>query len=277
MPHVRLSMSLAVTLALAAPAAAQKSRATDDEPITPQQVIPLFNGQNLDGLYHWLKDSKFEDPKHVYGVKDGLLHISGAGDGYIGTKQSYRDYRLVVEYRWGKETFGAKGVRNSGILLHGVGADGSAEGIWLTSIECQVAQGCVGDLIVIRGKDAAGKVIPATISSETTLAVDGNTRWQRGGQKRSYSGKQFWWSKHEPGFEELIDTRGKEDVDSPLGEWTRIECLCRGDRITIIVNGVTVNECFDCFPAAGKILLECEEFEIDFRKFELHPLDEPKS
>jgi len=248
----------------------------EEEPIQPKTIVPLFNGRDLDGLYHWLQDSKYDDPKHIYSVQDGRLHISGAGDGYIGTKQAYRDYRLVVEYRWGRETFGAKGVRNSGILLHGVGPDGSAEGIWLTSIECQVAQGCVGDLIVIPGKDAQGKPFPATISSETVLASDGNTRWQRGGQKRAYSGKQFWWSKHEPGFEELIDTRGKNDVDSPLGEWTRIECTCRKDRITVAVNGVTVNECLDCRPAAGRIMLECEGFEIDFRKFELHPLDATK-
>jgi hypothetical protein len=271
---MRIIGSGGVILAVAALATITRSCPADEEPIQPKTVVPLFNGRNLDGLYHWLKDSKYDDPQHVYSVKDGMLHISGAGDGYIGTRQPYRDYRLVVEYRWGRETFGAKGVRNSGILLHGVGPDGSAEGIWLTSIECQVAQGCVGDLIVIPGADAAAKPFPATFSSETVVAGDGNTRWQRGGERRNYTGKQFWWSKHEPGFEELIDTRGKDDVDSPLGEWTRVECICRRDRITILVNGVTVNECFDCRPSAGKIMLECEQFEIDFRKFELHPLDE---
>ena len=33
-----------------------------------------------------------------------------------------------------------------------------------------------------------------------------------------------------------------------------------------------MNECYDVFPFAGKILLESEGFEILFRKFELHPL-----
>ena len=33
----------------------------------------------------------------------------------------------------------------------------------------------------------------------------------------------------------------------------------------IIVNGTKVNECFDVNPAAGKILLQSEGFEIDFR------------
>jgi len=57
-----------------------------------------------------------------------------------------------------------------------------------------------------------------------------------------------------------------------LGEWTRVECVCRGDRITIKVNGVTVNECFDVHPAAGRILLQNEGNEVYFRNFELRPL-----
>jgi hypothetical protein len=134
----------------------------------------------------------------------------------------------------------------------------------------------VGDFIVIRGTDENGKVIPVTITSDTVIASDGKTRWRRGGKPTVYSGRQFWWSKHEPDFEEKIDTRGKDDVDSPLGEWTRIECICAGNRITVRVNGVEVNECYNVFPSAGKILLESEGFEILFRKLELQPLGEGK-
>ena len=43
-------------------------------------------------------------------------------------------------------------------------------------------------------------------------------------------------------------------------------------RITVRVNGTTVNACYDVFPAAGKILLQSEGFELFVRKFELHPL-----
>ena len=66
--------------------------------------------------------------------------------------------------------------------------------------------------------------------------------------------------------------RGRWDVESPLGEWTREECICSGSRIRVLVNGQPVNECYDVSPAAGKILLQSEGFEIWFRKFELHPL-----
>ncbi len=142
----------------------------------------------------------------------------------------------------------------------------------MSCIECQLAQGCVGDLIVIRGEDAQGKTVPVTITSDTLLAADGRTRWGRTGKPTVYSGRQFWWSDHDPQFKELLDTSGRWDVESPLGEWTRMEIIARGSRITIIVNGKTVNECYDVFPSAGKILLQSEGFEIWFRKFELQPL-----
>jgi len=235
------------------------------------EVIKLFNGKDLTGLYPWLKDTLYEDPRKVFSVQDSLLRISGEVAGYLATAKEYRDYHLIAEYKWGTRTDGSKTVRNSGILLHAVGPDGN-HSPWMASIECQIAQGCVGDFIVIRGKDENGSTIPVTLTSDTILGPDGRTRWKKGGTRTAYSGKQFWWSKHEPGFEEIIDTRGKDDVESPLGKWTRVEGICAGKRITIIVNGTTVNECYDVFPSAGKILLESEGFEILFRKLELYPL-----
>jgi len=127
-----------------------------DEPVRPREVIRLFNGKDLTGLSTWLKDTRHDDPRGVFRVEDGSIHISGDGNGYVATDREYRDYHLVVEYKWGKRTDGGQFVRNSGVLLHATGPDGGAGGTWMSSIECQLAQGCVGDLIVIRGKDARG-------------------------------------------------------------------------------------------------------------------------
>jgi hypothetical protein len=241
-------------------------------PISPKEVVHLFNGKDLSGLTTWLKDTKREDPRRVFRVSDGLLHISGDGFGYAATDKAYRDYHLVVEYKWGKRTDGRKYVRNSGVLLHGVGPDGGAGGTWMSCVECQLAQGCVGDLIVIRGKDDKQQTVPVRITSDVVLGPDKRPRWHKGGQPRVFTGGQLWWSLHDPDFKELLDTRGKNDVESPLGEWTRVECLCDGKEITVRVNGTTVNHCYDAFPAAGKILLQSEGFELYVRKFELHPL-----
>jgi hypothetical protein len=242
------------------------------QPIRPRVEIRLFNGKDLTGLSTWLKDTKKADPRKVFRVTDGLLHISGDGYGYVATAREYRDYHLIVEYKWGQRTDGGQSVRNSGILLHATGPDGGAGGTWMSCFECQLAQGCVGDLIVIRGQDASQKVIPVELKSEVVIGPDRRPRWKKGGEVRTFTKGQLWWSEHDPDFKELLDTRGKHDVESPRGEWTKVECLCDGKRITIRVNGTTVNEAFDAYPAAGKLLLQCEGFELFVRKFELHPL-----
>ncbi len=247
-------------------------RAGAADPIRPAEETKLFNGKDLTGLTTWLKDAKREDPRKVFSVKDGVLHISGDGFGYVATAKEYKDYHLIVEFKWGKRTDGGKYVRNSGILLNATGPDGGAGGAWMASIECQLAQGCVGDLIVIRGKDAKGAVIPVAFTSDVVLGPDKRPRWKKSGDQRVFTKGQLWWTKHDPTFKEFIDTRGKDDVESPLGEWTKVECLCQGNRITVKVNGHTVNHCYDAFPAAGKILLQSEGFEVHVRRFELRPL-----
>ena len=273
-PHFAFLAALACfTLAGPLSAAADESPANAITPVG--EPIVLFNGRDLTGLSTWLEDSGHEDPRGVFSVEDGVLRLSGDGNGGVTTDKAYRDYRLVVEYKWGEKTYGSKTVRNSGVLLHGVGKDGNA-GAWLSSIECQLAQGCVGDLIVIRGKREDGAEIPVTVTSDTVLGSDGRTRWKKGGGPTEYSGKQFWWSLHDPDFKEEIDTRGRDDVESPLGDWTKVECACAKDRITIAVNDVVVNECYRANPSAGRITLQTEGFEILFRKFELHPLEPQK-
>ena len=46
----------------------------------------------IDGLVTWLRDTNPEDPRKVFRVTDGVLHISGDGFGYVATSDAYRDY-----------------------------------------------------------------------------------------------------------------------------------------------------------------------------------------
>ncbi len=270
---MRSHSGLCVVLTLGLCLALTHGQENQPEAVRPTKgVIRLFNGKDLTGLSTWLKDTKREDPRKVFTVENKLLHISGDGYGYVATDKEYRDYHLTVEYRWGKKTDGGKNVRNSGILLHAVGPDGGAGGTWMSAIECQLAQGCVGDLIVIRGKDANQETIPVQLTSDVVLGPDQRPRWKKGGEPRVFTKGQLWWSLHDPDFKELLDTRGKQDVENPVGEWNRVDCLCDGKRITVFVNGTAVNECYDTFPAAGKILLQSEGFELFLRKVELRPL-----
>src|SRR5262249_2983935 len=97
---------------------------------------------------------KYADPKDVFKVQDGVLRISGEEWGGIITRQMYRDYHLIVEWKWGGPTHGdrATKARDSGILVHGVGEDGAATGTWLESIESQIIEGGAGDLLMVGGK-----------------------------------------------------------------------------------------------------------------------------
>ncbi|MBW3598989.1 MAG: DUF1080 domain-containing protein, partial [Planctomycetes bacterium] len=85
--------TLVTSILLASPAVAEET----SQAISPKEdVIKLFDGKSLDGLYSFLKETKYEDPKNVFRVTDGMLHITGDGLGSIITKNEYRDYHLVL-------------------------------------------------------------------------------------------------------------------------------------------------------------------------------------
>ena len=243
--------------------------------------IVLFDGKGLSGFYTFLQDTKRADPRGVFSVtRDGLLRISGDGFGYLSTDKAFKDYRLVVEFKWGTRNFrGREGkARDSGIFLHSAGPDGNSfdgNGAFKAAIECQVMQGAVGDLLLINGKAADGSRVPVrlTVTVAPQRDADGWFTWKRDGPPMTLDrgGRVNWFGK-EAAWRDVLDFRGKNDVESRGGEWTRVECVCAGDRITVIVNGTVVNEAAGVFPREGRILLQCEGSEVFFRKFELHPL-----
>jgi len=257
---------------LAQTSVAEKAKS---EPITPRDgVIKLFNGKDLSGLYTWLKDTKYEDPRQVFTVKDGLLHISGDGLGAVLTKDEYKDYHLIVEYRWGDRTWGnrEKRTKDSGVLVHCVGPDGNHSGIWMTSIEAQIIEGGVGDFILVRGTKEDGSPGDVSLTCEVTKDRDGETVWKEGGERKTFDRGRINWFGRDPDWKDELGFRGPQDPDSPGKQWTRLEVVCDGGRITNYVNGVKVNEGFDAKPSAGKILIQTELAELFVRRWELWPL-----
>jgi hypothetical protein len=263
--------------------AEQAGTATDKqaEPITPKGgMIRLFNGQDLTGLYTWIRDTGYDDPRKVFTVHDGLLHISGDGYGYVTTRQEYRDYRLVAEFKWGTRTWGDRKTKSkdSGILVHCVGPDGN-QGNWMASIEAQIIEGGIGDILVLPGKYADGSAVPSSITCELRTDADGKVHkdamgvyWKKGGPKQTFNKGRVNWYGRDPDWKDVLGIRGKLDVESRDGEWNKMEVICDGGHITNIVNGIVVNEGFDAFPTAGKIIFQTEGAEILFRKIELWPL-----
>ena len=247
-----------------------------------KNTVKLFNGRDLSGFYTWLVDTKREDPREVFTVTNNMIRISGKGLGYLATDVEYGNFHLVAEFRWGTHNWSwgdrIGKARDSGIFLHATGPDGNStdgKGAFMAAIECNVFQGATGDFLLIRGADANGELIApqitATVAEERD--ADGWFTWQPQGRQHTIKtwGRLNWVAK-DSDWKDQLEYRGPHDLESHDGGWTKVECICDEDRITIKVNGVVANQASGVFPSQGKILFQCEGSEIFWRRLELHPI-----
>ena len=243
----------------------------------------LFNGRDLSGFYTWLVDTRDADPRQVFTVTNGLLRISGDGLGYLATRESFRDYELIIEFKWGKTNtrWGDRigKARDSGIFLHATGPDGNSHdggGAFMAAIECKVIEGATGDFLLIRGDDAQGNLIAprVTITSNGRRDADGWPWWSPDENALTLErwGRVNWRHK-DANWRDVTGFRGANDVERPPGEWNQLAITCRDATIRIELNGRLVNEATDVRPREGKILLQCEGSEIFFRKVLVRQLE----
>lgn len=227
-----------------------------------------FNGKDLTGFYTYLKEHKYEDPDGVFTVEDGVIRVSGKEYGGFATKHEYSDYHLIVEWKWGDETFPPRvdKSRDSGILLHCVGPDGAAGGQWMESQECQIIEGGCGDFIMVGGRGMP------SLTVESRTGTDGQFYYEAGATPVTRNSGRFNWWGRDPAWKDVLGFRGKSDVEKPAGEWNRMEVICDGDTITNLVNGYVVNRGTKSSLTRGKILFQSEGAEILFRKIEIRPL-----
>lgn len=74
-------------------------------------------------------------------------------------------------------------------------------------------------------------------------------------------------------------TKGRRTVkmhegnEKPLGEWNQYEITCDGPNLELKVNGLVQNTATNCAELPGKICLQAEGAEIEFRNLELTPLE----
>lgn len=216
-----------------------------------------------------------DDPKDVWTFgSEGALNVSGHGYGYVGTKKAYRDYHLVLEFKWGTKTWGAreKKAKDNGVLLHGYGPHGAYGGTWMASIEAQIIEGGVGDILVLSPKLADGTELTTSLSAEFGLDRDKEKIWKKGEPRQVVTKGRINWRGRDEDWADRVGFRGREDVESPAGEWNRLEVIAKGDTLQYFVNGALVNEAFDCKPSEGKVLLQTEGAEMMVRRYELWPL-----
>ena len=248
-------------------AKAQTAPAAGDAPGT----IHVFNGKDLTGFYKFVKErGRDKDPLNVFTVKDGMLHITGEEWGCVTSNDEFENFRLIVEFKWGELTHANRkdAARDSGVLVHSTGEDGGYSGVWMHSIECQLIEGGTGDLLVV-GDGSDNFHLTALTAPE----LDKNCGvFKPGGQPRTItSGRINWWGR-DPEWQDVKGFRGKQDVEKPLGEWNRIECIADGAKLTVLLNGVTVNECFDVKPSKGRIQVQSEGAELFVRRVDVVPL-----
>jgi hypothetical protein len=247
------------------------------------EVVHLFNGKDLKGFYTYLGApakgekplGKNSDPDKVFSVHDGMIHVTGKVFGGLITEKEYANYRLIVEFKWGDRTYAPREdkARDSGILLHCVGDDGAAGGVWMESVECQMIEGGSGDFILVKGKETPS----LTVESEMRPTGAGDKQHEEpyfkpGAAAKEYKGRRINWLHRDPKWKDVKGFRGAMDAEKPVGEWNRFEITCEGDRITIVLNGTTVNAGTKASLTKGRILFQSEGAEVFFRKIDLVPL-----
>jgi hypothetical protein len=251
------------------------------------QPKQLFNGTNLDGWTTWLVDTKHDDPRRVFTVTNGTIHISGDGLGYLATTNQFSNYHLIVEFKWGAtnthwgERLGR--ARDSGIFLHATGSDGNSfdgGGAFMAAIECNIFEGATGDFLLIRGTNSDGKAIEPRVSFSGSQRRDADGfRWfdAKGSPQTIARWGRVNWREKSAAWRDEFNFRGTRDVEK-INDWNRLDMACDGARISVRLNDVLMNEVFEVFPSAGKILLQCEGSEIFFRRveIELQPGNTPR-
>jgi hypothetical protein len=222
-------------------AAATANANAKAEARAPRKTMPLFNGKDLSG---WKSDvpAKDSDAKapDSFVVRDGNLVSLGNPKGHLITEAAFRDYRLVVEYRFPKEA------GNSGVLVH-ASTPRALYKMFPKSIEVQMRSGDAGDFWVIQ---------------EDIEAPDMEKRRPRKeGQK---------WGGGESDARRIVNlTDGSE---KPLGQWNTLVIEARGPALKVWVNGDLVNEGSKATASNGQIALQAEGTEVEFRKVEIGPL-----
>ena len=264
-------------------AGAPDARQASFSAITPTTTISLFDGTSLASFDPWLVDHHHTDPEKVYTVVDQIdgapaIRISGKIWGGLLTKQAYRNYRLIAEYRWGGVTWGNRKdrTRDSGILIHAQGRPGNTQkdfnGPWLMSQEFQIIEGGVGDYISVSGFTESGEQIRPSLRTPIRKDRDGERVWDPKGEPTVVnSGRVNWWGRSED-WADKLGFRGPNDVESPGTEWTRLEAVVDGASLQYFVNGQLVFAATDSSLTEGRIMFQSEGAEIYFRRIELQPL-----
>lgn len=201
----------------------------------------LFNGRDLTD---WHIDVPAADSnvrvRSPFVVRSGLLVSLGEPRGHLITDSTYRDYRLEIEYRFPGEP------GNAGVLVH-ASTPRALYGMFPRSIEVQMERGNAGDFWCI---------------VEDIEVPDMERR----------RGPPAEWGITEGKARRILNLT--DDSEKPLGEWNTMIVETVGNAIRVWVNGDLVNDGFNATADHGRIALQSEGSEVEFRKISLTPITE---
>ncbi len=204
--------------------------------------VALFNGKDLAG---WKADVPSADGKPdappSFVARDGMLVSLGQPQGHLVTEAKYSNYRLVVEYRF------AKGPGNCGVLVH-ASEPRFLSNMFPKSIEVQMYSGNAGDFFCI---------------GENVEVPDMEKRRPR------KPGQAFGGGPADA--RRILNLT--DNSEKPPGEWNTMVIECRGREIKVTVNGELVNHGTNATASEGRIALQAEGTEVEFRKLELTPVE----
>jgi hypothetical protein len=217
------------------------------------------------------------DPLHVFVIEtvDGrpAIHVSGAGFGVLTTDETFANFHLRMQVKWGEKKWGYKrtthAALDAGLLYFSRGPAGIDHDTWPRCLEFQIQEKDFGDLFALG-----------------MTQVTGNTRIVRdavnGRQTRSYfydpNGAPTVFVAKPPIGNRL---RRIEDMEQPHGEWNTLDLVCLGDSSIHIVNGRVVNRLYHAqIPDgsalatldSGQICLQTEGGEVYYRDIEIRPI-----
>lgn len=233
------TLSLAVLLQ-AAPVPSPVRPAPQQTVKLPAQGKSLFNGRNLAGWHADVPAMDKKDPavKTPFIVRKGLLVSLGSPGGHLITDASYQNYRLELEYRFA----GKPG--NCGALVH-VSTPRALYDMFPKSIEVQMMHQNAGDFWCI----------------QQDIAVPDMEKRRGPKEKWGVNGDKL---RRIPNL--------TDNSEKPLGEWNAMTIECLGDEIKVWVNGDLVNHGFKATATRGRIALQAEGSEVEFRKVYLRPI-----
>lgn len=200
----------------------------------------LINGTDLSGWHIDIPAMDINpDTINPFIISDGMLVTLGEPIGHIITDEEYEDYRLEVEYRF------IKGAGNGGVMLHSSTLR-AVNDLFPQSLEVQMKHENVGDFWCFQEDIEVPNMEERRGPKENWGSTDGTLR----------------------NIKKLVD------AENPVGEWNNLVIECVGDEVKVWLNDTLVNYGYNCTSQKGKIALQSEGSEIEFKRVDMMPISE---